>query len=163
MHGLIEIAPLRLRPQYCAFFAEAFQQEWPSWYGADGPGNAEADVREFANPRGDLPVGVVAIGPASQPLGIAALKASSVASHAHLSPWATAGYVAPAWRRRGIGALLLAALRLEAARLGYAALYCATATSASLLARDGWTLLDTTLQDGCALQIFHCAVPPPAR
>ncbi|MGH8607612.1 MAG: GNAT family N-acetyltransferase [Gammaproteobacteria bacterium] len=42
--------------------------------------------------------------------GIAALKAESIASHRHLSPWAAAGLVKPSERGRGIGAQLLAAL-----------------------------------------------------
>jgi GNAT superfamily N-acetyltransferase len=156
------VVPLREHPEHCAFFAAAFEAEWPSWYGPGGQGNAQADLLAFANQHGALPVGVVALGPGNQPLGVAALKAISIPSHSHLSPWAAAGYVAPAWRRQGIGALLLEALLHEASRLGYQAVYCATSASESLLVRQGWNLMQSVQHEGHSLQVFHRAVPSNA-
>lgn len=153
--SLATIFPLRERPEHCVFFASAFEREWPSWYGPGGPGDARADLLSFANAAGKLPVGVVALGPDEAPLGVAALKATSVPGPADRFPWATAGYVVPALRRRGLGALLLAALRAEARRLGHPTVYCATATAGSLLIRQGWDLVDTVLHDGRPLQVFR--------
>ncbi|MFO1288632.1 MAG: GNAT family N-acetyltransferase [Rubrivivax sp.] len=149
------VVALRERPEHCAFFAAAFEAEWPSWYGPGGRGNAQADLLAFADPSGSLPVGVVAIGAGHQPLGVAALKASSIPSHAHLSPWAAAGYVVPSWRRKGIGALLLTALLGEASRLGFECVYCATATSQSLLVRQGWSLIEEAVHEGRVLHVFR--------
>ncbi len=151
----VRVAPLCDFPQHCAPLAAAFEAEWPAWYGPEGPGDARADLRAFADPQRALPVGVVALDAQDAPIGVAALKARSVDSHAHLSPWAAAGYVQPAWRRQGVGARLLDALCAEAVRLGYGAVYCATATSASLLARAGWQLVDTVQHDGRPLQVFR--------
>jgi len=153
------VGSLRDHPEHCVFFAEAFKAEWPAWYGPGGPGDAQADLQAFANPNGQLPVGVVALGPSHQPLGVAALKATSIPSHSHLSPWAAAGYVLPSCRRQGLGALLLAALLAEASRLGFHAIYCATATSESLLAREGWSQMESLVHEGHQLQVFRCAVP----
>ena len=152
--GLV-LRPLRAHAALCPFFVAAFEAEWPSWYGPHGPGHAGDDLAAFANPEGVLPVGLVALAPDGQPVGVAALKAESIPSHAHLLPWAAAGYVAPSWRRRGVGTLLLRGLLKEAARLGHQAVYCATATSASLLRREGWQLIDRVDHDGHGLEVFR--------
>lgn len=151
----VTVRALREHPEHCAFFAAAFEAEWPTWYGPGGPGDAMADLLSFANGQGAIPVGVVALERNGEPIGVAALKATSVPSHSHLTPWAAAGYVAPAWRRQGVGALLLEALLREAARLGHATVFCATSTSASLLERQGWHLLESVRHEGHALQVFR--------
>lgn len=156
----VTVAPLREYPEHCAFFEQAFSAEWPSWYGPDGPGDARSDLEAFANEGGTLPVGVVAFASGGQPVGVAALKEASIPSHAHLSPWAAAGYVVPQWRRQGVGALLLAALVREASRLGYQAIFCATETSQSLLIRQGWIPMEPIVHEGGLLQLFCYAMPP---
>lgn len=65
--------------------------------------------------------------------GVAALKRESIASHAHLSPWAAAGFVHPSVRRQGIGALLLAALEHQARELGFRRIHCGTSSAQALL------------------------------
>lgn len=165
------VIPLRQRPELAAFFVEPFKTEWPAWYGAGGQGDATADLNAFANPAGELPVGVVALDEAGFPVGIAALKATSIRSCAHLSPWATAGYVLPDRRGGGIGAGLLSALLVEARRLGFHAVYCATASAASLLKREGWQWLETITHEGHPQLIFQrqthlvttCMKPSPAH
>ena len=159
----LKLAPLRERPDLCPYFADAFKDEWPDWYGPGGEGDAEADLAAFANPHGDLPVGIVAMTEDGTPIGIAALKAGSIPSHSHLSPWATAGLVLPAFRGRGVGAQLLAALLAEASRLGHDRVYCATSTSAWLLSRAGWQLIDDVTHDNQMLQVFRCSVAEHPR
>jgi GNAT superfamily N-acetyltransferase len=156
------VIPLRHRPEFCAFFAQQFESEWPSWYGPGRQGSAPEDLEAFANPEGDLPVAVVAIDDAGSPIGIAALKEASIATHTHLSPWATAGYVVPDRRRAGIGAKLLSALLAEAQRLGFHTIYCATATAMSLLEREGWSQIDAVVHDGEKQFIFARVIPGAA-
>ena len=153
------VIPLRLRPEFCAFFAQQFESEWPNWYGPGGQGSAREDLEAFANPKGILPVGVIAIDDGGSPIGIAALKAVSIPTHTHLSPWATAGYVVPGRRRVGIGAKLLSALLAEAQRLGFHTIYCATASAVTLLEREGWKQIDAVVHDGSRQFIFARLVP----
>lgn len=134
-------------------------QEWPDWYGEGGPGDAPADLRAWAHDRPTLPLAMVALE-GSEPIGLAALKAESVASHRHLAPWAAAGWVRPDRRRSGIGARLLAALEAQAAALGFDALYCGTATADTLLARAGWQAVDHGHQSGEAMRIWRRALLP---
>lgn len=156
MNATIRIARLAAHPEALPLLAAWFKAEWPAWYGPGGPGNAEHDLADFANGTG-LPLGVVAFR-GDVLCGVAALKASSIASHAHLSPWAAAGLVEPSLRQQGIGAVLLAALEVEAAALGHPFIYCGTSTAASLLERSGWSLLETVLHDGQTLGIHRKAL-----
>ena len=53
--------------------AQWFCCQWPDWYGPEGPGNAIADLEEWAD--GDaLPLARLALSSDGEPLGIAALK-----------------------------------------------------------------------------------------
>lgn len=154
------ILPLCERSDLIDTFTIAFEQEWPEWYGAGGRGDARGDLMAFAGaPDGPLPVGMVAVDTDGQALGIAALKAPSIPSHAHLGPWAAAGLVLPAHRGRGIGAVLLQALVRLAGRQGCDTVYCATATAAPLLRRQGWRLMETVVHEGHALEVFCAGVP----
>jgi GNAT superfamily N-acetyltransferase len=149
---------LKERPEFCAFFAQQFEAEWPEWYGPRGEGDAHEDLKAFANSEGKLPVGVIALDESGLPIGIAALKAASISTHTHLSPWATAGYVVPARRRAGVGASLLAALLVEAQRLGFHTIYCATAHAVTLLEREGWIQIDAVMHDGEMQFVFKRVV-----
>lgn len=159
MRSAVTVTPLRERPELCAFFVRQFELEWPEWYGPNGKADAAADLEDYANPAGELPVGVVALDAAMSPVGIAALRATSITSHSHLGPWATAGFVIPERRRERIGTNLLAALVVEASRLGHPFIYCATASAVSLLQRTGWTQVDTVSHDGEIQHVFRRAVP----
>ena len=130
------------------------REEWPGWYGQGGRGDAVGDAHAFAASTERLPLGVVALV-AGRPVGVGALKAESLASHRHLTPWAAAGYVLPELRGRGVGAALLAALVREAGRLGFPCVYCGTSTSASLLLRAGWQAVEVIEHDGRPLTIFR--------
>jgi hypothetical protein len=72
------VIPLRQWPEFCAFFPQQFESEWPTWYGPGGQGNALQDLAAFANLAGNIPVGVIAIDGADSPIGIAALKGGVV-------------------------------------------------------------------------------------
>lgn len=135
---------------------EWFESEWPSYYGANGPGNALEDLRAFAN-RGSLPIGAVALRQGVA-CGVAALKPESIASHRHLSPWAAAGLVSPSERGKGIGSLLLAALEREAGKLGFPFIYCGTSTAESLLQRCQWQLMERIVHEGQGLGIYRKAL-----
>lgn len=152
----VSIEPLALHPWTVDILCEWFETEWPEYYGAGGPGSALRDLRCYAN-QGSLPVGVVALNSGTL-CGVAALKAESLASHAHLSPWAAAGFVHPSLRGRGIGGLLLAALEEQARKLAFARIYCGTSTAQNLLQRCGWELSESILHEGKSLGVFSKAL-----
>lgn len=152
----LRIEPLADHPEARPVLRAWFEREWPSYYGPGGRGDAEADLRAFAG-RDALPIGLVALY-GDQPCGVAALKAESLATHRHLTPWVAAGLVAAPHRRQGIGARLLRALEDRARELGHARLYCATGSAHSLLLRHGWQRLEDAVADGERVTIYAKAL-----
>ncbi len=156
MASPVTIEPLAAHPEVLPVLEQWFEAEWPSYYGAGGPGSAGQDLRSYANGNG-LPVGVVAFRN-GETCGVAALKADSIESRRDLSPWAAAGFVKPSERRQGIGSQLLAALEMEARALGFPYIYCGTSTAESLLKRRGWQLLERIVHEGKDLGIYRKAL-----
>lgn len=154
----VGIEPLSAHPEALPVLRRWFEQEWPDYYGPGGVGDAAQDLLAFARADGSLPFSLVALRDGAV-CGIAALKAESIASHGHLTPWAAAGLVPPTGQRRGgIGVLLQQGLEEEARRRGHAFLYCGTSTSESLLQRQGWELLERVMHVGQPLGVYRKAV-----
>jgi GNAT superfamily N-acetyltransferase len=143
-------------PELIPMLKEWFETEWGSYYGPGGPGDAQRDLLAYAN-RGALPVGVVAFC-ADDLCGIAALKAESIASHRHLSPWAAVGLVSPSYRRRGIGSELVRALEDVARALGHTRIYCGTSSATRLLERRHWQFMERVRHDGEPVSIYQKAL-----
>jgi GNAT superfamily N-acetyltransferase len=160
MRGHLRIRRLADHPEALPTLREWFESEWADYYGPTGPGDAEQDLIAYSS-RERLPVGLVAFND-GQLCGIAALKPDSVSTHAHLSPWAGAGLVAPRFRGQGIGANLVSALEGVARDLGYSTIYCATSTAAGLLTRQGWQLLERVRYDGRDMSIYQKALRGPS-
>lgn len=140
-----------LKGQLCQWFRE----EWPAYYGPGGPGQAELDVARYSQaPSPGRALGMLIFADA-QACGFMALKTEPFESYPQAGYWVGAAYVAPAWRRQGLGAMLLDRLESEAARLGAPDLWCATATADSLLLRQGWQLHQTVEHLGAPIRIFH--------
>ena len=152
MTATVTVSRLIAHPEVLPLVSEWFRQEWPDWYGPGGPGDVEKDLRSFSN-EGSLPLGVIAFSDGA-PCGAAALKAESIPSHAHLGPWAAAGFVVPRLRGQGIGARLLSALEAEARVLGYSSIYCGTATANSLLERAQWRPIDRVELRGKDVSVY---------
>ncbi len=152
----VRIGYLVDHPEALPGLERLFHSEWAGYYGAAGPGNAQQDLAAYSN-RGRLPVGVVAFLGA-EPCGVAALKADSISTHKHLTPWIGGGMVAPQLRRLGIGARLVSALEDVARDLGFTTIYSGTSTADSLLIREGWQFMEVVQYDGEALSIYEKAL-----
>jgi len=131
-------------PEALESLREWFELEWAPYYGPDGPGDATVDLRESCN-REKLPIAVVAILD-GEIVGTAALKAESVSTHKHLTPWLAALLVGSAFRRRGIAERLIAAIENKAQGLGFQSLYVGigegSGTPASALRKRGWEFVE---------------------
>ena len=149
----VRIQRLSLHRPLIPLIADWFKKEWPDWYGPGGAGDADADLRRYAQDDALIPLGLVALCD-GQPCGFGALKQQGIGSDPTRGPWAGAGYVLPALRGRGLGALLLRALVGEAQALGFERVYCVTGTAQSLLQREGWQVLEVTQQGEQRLTVF---------
>jgi GNAT superfamily N-acetyltransferase len=72
------------------------------------------------------------------PVGCAGFRHRDLASRPDLSPWLTAVYVVPAYRRRGYASALVQHVEAFAKAQGVATLWLYTLHSATLYARLGW-------------------------
>jgi GNAT superfamily N-acetyltransferase len=158
MNGHLQISYLADHPEVIPTLQEWFETEWAAYYGPGGPGCARHDLVTYAA-RDQLPVGLIA-SIDGQLCGIAALKADSLSTHTHLGPWVAAGLVAPAYRRRGIGARLIARLEDVARHLGYLTIYAGTSTATSLLERCGWQFMERIRYDGEDVSIYQKVLGP---
>jgi GNAT superfamily N-acetyltransferase len=140
----LQIELLADHPEAIPILREWFEREWEPYYGPAGPGNAEEDLRTSCN-HDKLPITLLAIYE-GKVCGTAALKAESVSTHKHLTPWLAALLVAPAFRRRGIGEQLIAAIEEKAGQLGYKLIYVGTGegsgTPESSLRKRGWEFVE---------------------
>lgn len=143
-------------PEALPILEYLFQTEWPGYYGAGGPGNAHQDLSAYSN-RDQLPVGLVAfVG--TEPCGVVALKAESISTHKHLTPWVGGGMVAPQFRRHGIGASLVVALENVARSLGFKTIYSGTSTAHTLLVRESWRFMEQVQYNGETVSIYEKAL-----
>lgn len=161
----LRVLPLRERPEFIPELQAWFEAEWPGYYGRGGPGDARRDLLAYAQPdAAALPLGLLALrrdadGLREHPCGFAAIKTEPFAACPDLGPWAGAALVPPALRRQGIGLLLLQALVREArAQARHPVLFCATATSDSLMLRAGWRLRERVLHQGQSLGVYEMAL-----
>lgn len=161
VHGRFVVEPLARHRALIPTVAQWFVAEWPAWYGPGGPGHVLEDLQAFAASEHALPVGMLVFQD-GKPVGAGALKAQSIPSHAHLGPWAAAGYVLPSRRGQGLGAALLQALVDKGQAMGHAAIYCGTSTAQRLLVRQGWQAVDTTMMQGKPLTIYCSPTVPQA-
>ncbi len=150
----LSVEPLACHRAHLDTVRAWFVAEWPGWYGPGGPGNIEQDLQAFAAAEDVLPIAMI-VFENNQPIGAGALKTESIPSHTHLGPWAAAGYVLPACRGRGVGAVLLQALVDRAKELGFHSVYCGTSIANRLLERSGWCLIETTHLQGKPLGIYR--------
>lgn len=165
---LLRVLPLRERPDLIPELQAWFQAEWPGYYGPGGPGDAHRDLLAYAQPDpAALPLGLVALqleasSGLERPCGFAAIKTEPFAPCPGLGPWAGAALVPQALRRQGIGLLLLQALVSEARAHHHQSriptLFCATATSDSLMLRAGWRLRERVMHGGGEVRVYEVGV-----
>lgn len=110
-----------------------YMSEWELYYGADGPGDARADLLSRCN-RDEIPIGLVVVED-GEILGTAAVDIDAATG---LVPSVVGLLVTPSQRRRGIATALLKRAESLARKLGYSRLFVSTAILGDLLLRMGW-------------------------
>ena len=117
--------------------AQWFCYQWSDWYGPEGPGDAIADLEEWAD--GDaLSLARLALSPDGEPLGIVALKNEGLGEEYGFGPFLSAFYVPSVHRRRGVGFALISAVEEAARDHGLGVIYCTTDGARSLIEKACW-------------------------
>ncbi|MBC8158523.1 MAG: GNAT family N-acetyltransferase [Alphaproteobacteria bacterium] len=127
-------------PEVIPEIARLFIEEWGLWYGPDGPGDAESDLRK-CNSRNTLPLCLVALDDQGKFLGTAALKGRSVGDDLAPGPWLAAMLVVGKHRGAGVGTALVRAIEKEALQLGLRTIYTSTDVADTIMVRHGWRLI----------------------
>lgn len=130
-------------PQAVPVLAAWFVEEWRPYYGPDGPGDAEDDLRACMR-KDALPICLVALDDQGDVLGTAALKHVSVGSDVADGPWLAAFLVGQAHRDRGVGTALVGAIEDAARDLGFDSVYTSTDGAGGIVERCGWRLVGDT-------------------
>ena len=140
----LKIEFLTDHPEALPILKKLFETEWEPYYGIEGPGDAETDIKNSAN-RTELPIAVVAIVNSSI-CGTASLKMESVTTYPDYFPWLAGLLVAPEYRRQGIGEQLIAKIELLANQLGYKEVYVGAGEKSGIseitLDKRNWKLID---------------------
>jgi N-acetylglutamate synthase-like GNAT family acetyltransferase len=91
-------------------------------------------------------------------IGSAMLIAHDMDTHTELSPWLAGVFVAPNYRRRGVGAALVARIIDEATGINVERLYLYTPSTKHFYSRLGWSLLEHTSYRGkkVAVMSYQC-------
>lgn len=135
----MQIDYLSDHPALIPVLADWYITEWEPYYGKDGPGNAEADLRGRCN-RDQLPLGLVVVA-GKFPTATASLGFDMATG---MAPSVIGLLVAESHRGQGIAAVLIDACRTEASRLGHNQLFLSTSVLGPMLIRRGWHLAGST-------------------
>ena len=90
--------------------------------------------------------------------GSAAIVANDLENHPELTPWLASVYVAPVYRRQGIGSRLVRHVMQQARQQGYTKLYLFTPDKESFYASHGWSRLATERYHGEAIVIMQAVL-----
>ena len=151
----VSIAPLERIPHVLGLLETWFLEEWPAWYGQEGPGDARLDLSACLHAPGRLPRCLVALDRASTPVGTVSLRGASPGSERYPGAWLTALLVRSAKRQSGIGTRLIAAAEQEAGHLGFPDIFASTKSAQNLLKRRNWVGHDLLESPGGNLEIFR--------
>jgi len=142
-------------PQAVPVIEAWFVQQWPSWYGPGGQGDARRDLTRCLHSDFRLPRCLVAVDGHSRPVGTVSLRDSSPGSDRYPGIWLTALMVPEPHRKTGVGTALVAAAEREAARLEFAVIFASTASAQSLFLRRDWERIDSFHYPSGELEIFR--------
>ncbi len=92
-----------------------------------------------------------------EPAGSATLRDCDMTVRSNLTPWLGQLFVAPAYRKRGIGAALVRAVAAEARRIGYDRLYLYTSGALPrFYERLGWSTRERVHYLGKERAVMQC-------
>lgn len=131
------ILDLACEPQHISTLAAWHHQQWQ----ALNPGDTlELRIARMQSYLDDnlLPSTFICLKD-QQLTGSAALVKSDMDSHSELTPWLASVFVAPDFRRRGIGSKLVEHVMQRARQAGIARLYLFTPDHAEFYRRLGWS------------------------
>ena len=133
-------------------FARWHYDEWrdliPEWSYEQAAAELETHRHRAA-----VPTTIVAFDGA-EPIGTASLLVEDLPEWKHLTPWVASVFVAPAWRGKGIGTLIVRRAVEVAGQLGVPAVYLLTEGQAAFYTKLGWDTVEVSSARGHPITIM---------
>jgi len=145
-------------PEFISTLARWHYEEWAYLRPGDSFENRVTRLRATCG-RGEIPTVFVAISD-GRLLGSAMLIAHDMDTRMELTPWLAGVFVAPDYRRRGIGSALVERVIGCAATLGVRRLYLYTPGAEQMYLRLGWSAIERTNYRGADVAVMSYDVPP---
>lgn len=130
--------------------------EWGKWNPANDIAARSLKLQNYLR-RDGVPLMFVAQAD-GQPIGSAALVEHDLPDRIDLSPWLASVFVAPAWRKQGVGKALVRRVMEEAARQGLEKFYLFTPDQQKFYESLGWTLLERRTYHGDSIVVMEYVV-----
>lgn len=149
----VRISYLIEHPEYVQQLAQWLFEEWGPILGEENPEARIKKLRAHMN-RDQLPIAWVAHAN-GQLLGTASLRVHDLEDRKELTPWLGGVFVAPQFRRRGIGGALCATVEDAARSRAVRTLYLFTLDKQAWYSRMGWQLFGPCVWHHRAGDIMH--------
>ncbi len=140
------------RPEYIPILAHWHYMEWSYLNPGDSVERRITRLQSHGGP-GQIPMTFIALQGETL-LGSASLIPHDMDTRMDLSPWLASVYVAPEFRRCGIGSALVGRVVGEARILGIHPLYLFTTDKESFYAGLGWSVVERTIYRGQQVTIM---------
>lgn len=148
----MHIGYLADHPEFISTLARWHHEEWAYLRPGDTVEARLARLRDECG-RGEIPTVFVAFS-ADTLLGSAMLVAHDMDTRMDLTPWLAGVFVAPDYRRRGIGSALVGRVVECAAQLGVRRLYLYTPSAERMYSRLGWSAVERTSYRGAEVVVM---------
>jgi GNAT superfamily N-acetyltransferase len=133
-------------PEFIPVLAQWQHEEWAYLRPGDTV-EARTERLRAACGRGGIPIVLVAFSESTL-IGSAMLIAHDMDNRMDLTPWLAGVFVAPDYRRRGIGSALVKRVVECATQLGVRRLYLYTPSAEQMYSRLGWSAIERTYYHG---------------
>ena len=138
-------------PEAGRLLAQAFKDAWPDFF-AD---RSAEEIEEVMFAEGSELPAILVASVDGRVAGTVALRARSVETHEHLSPWVTGLWVQSDLRGLGLGRKLLLAITEEAASRGFREIYAVTNTARWLFDKMGWEAVEEIVYHGEEVTLYR--------
>ena len=145
-------------PGFIPTLARWHHEEWAYLRPGDTVEARQGRLRDVCG-RGEIPTVFVAFAKGTL-FGSAMLIAHDMDIRMDLTPWLAGVFVAPDYRRRGIGSTLVRRVVESAAQLGEKRLYLYTPSAEQMYLRLGWSAIERTEYRGKEVVVMSYDVRP---
>ena len=148
----MQILDLRDEPQQIPTLAKWHHQQWAS---LNPNGSLEKRIIKMQDYLSEECVPSTFIAKTSQLLGSAAIVDNDMETKPELTPWLASVFVAPEYRRQGIGSELVKHVMQKAKQAGIEAMYLFTPDQANFYQKLGWEVIANEEYRGHSVMVMR--------